>query len=126
MMANNMANAPNVWTQMNYIPPRGQCNHKPSLLAAKCPCLRFMLHPLKVSLTFPISYPYGYSTILWSSMEPSTSDEQPGKPPSANSYSPIYNPRFQRLIFTRLERRRYQGCVVHARLMVMFTVIVEL
>jgi hypothetical protein len=33
---------------MNYVPPRGQCNHKPSLLAAKCPCLRFMLHPLKV------------------------------------------------------------------------------
>jgi len=43
-------NAPNVWTQMNYVPPRGQCNHKPSLLAAKCPCLRFMLHPLKVGL----------------------------------------------------------------------------
>ncbi|KAI4908410.1 hypothetical protein J4E90_009035 [Alternaria incomplexa] len=45
-------NAPNVWTQMNYVPPRGQCNHKPSLLAAKCPCLRFMLHPLKSSSSY--------------------------------------------------------------------------
>lgn len=44
------ASTSNVWTQMNYIPPRGQCNHKPSLLAARCPCLRFMLHPLKVSI----------------------------------------------------------------------------
>ncbi|KAF1941339.1 hypothetical protein EJ02DRAFT_423172 [Clathrospora elynae] len=44
--------APNVWTQMNYVPPRGQCNHKPSLLAAKCPCLRFMLHPLKSSSSY--------------------------------------------------------------------------
>ena len=44
-----MANgASNVWTQMNYVPPRGQCNHKASILAARCPCLRFMLHPLKV------------------------------------------------------------------------------
>ncbi|KAH6864664.1 hypothetical protein B0T12DRAFT_391009 [Alternaria alternata] len=50
-MANNSA-APNVWTQMNYVPPRGQCNHKPSLLAAKCPCLRFMLHPLKSSSSY--------------------------------------------------------------------------
>ncbi|USP81628.1 hypothetical protein yc1106_08902 [Curvularia clavata] len=43
---------PNVWTQMNYVPPRGPCNHKPSLLAAKCPCLRFMLHPLKSSSSY--------------------------------------------------------------------------
>ncbi|KNG49768.1 hypothetical protein DDE82_006254 [Stemphylium lycopersici] len=43
---------PNVWTQMNYVPPRGQCNHKPSLLAARCPCLRFMLHPLKSSSSY--------------------------------------------------------------------------
>ncbi|KAI8935435.1 hypothetical protein NX059_008012 [Plenodomus lindquistii] len=42
----------NVWTQMNYIPPRGQCNHKASILAAKCPCLRFMLHPLKSSSSY--------------------------------------------------------------------------
>jgi hypothetical protein len=40
--------APNVWTQMNYVPPRGQCNYKQSVLSPKCPCLRFMLHPLKV------------------------------------------------------------------------------
>ncbi|KAG9184975.1 hypothetical protein G6011_11805 [Alternaria panax] len=52
-MANNTAaGAPNVWTQMGYTPPRGQCNHKPSLLAAKCPCLRFMLHPLKSSSSY--------------------------------------------------------------------------
>ena len=37
---------PTVWT--NYTPPRGQCNYKPSIMSAKCPCLRFMLHPLKV------------------------------------------------------------------------------
>ncbi|EMD97856.1 hypothetical protein COCC4DRAFT_200773 [Bipolaris maydis ATCC 48331] len=44
--------SPNVWTQMNYVPPRGQCNHKPSLLVARCPCLRFMLHPLKSSSSY--------------------------------------------------------------------------
>ncbi|KAF2853139.1 hypothetical protein T440DRAFT_487609 [Plenodomus tracheiphilus IPT5] len=48
-----MANgASNVWTQMNYVPPRGQCNHKASILAARCPCLRFMLHPLKSSSSY--------------------------------------------------------------------------
>lgn len=40
--------APNVWTQMQYTPPRGSCNFKQSVLSPKCPCLRFMLHPLKV------------------------------------------------------------------------------
>ncbi|KAI2486650.1 hypothetical protein Ptr902_00783 [Pyrenophora tritici-repentis] len=47
-----MANTPNVWTQMNYVPPRGQCNHKASLLSSTCPCLRFMLHPLKVASSY--------------------------------------------------------------------------
>ncbi|KAF2488502.1 hypothetical protein BU16DRAFT_473881 [Lophium mytilinum] len=42
----------NIWAQMSYAPPRGQCNYKPSLMSAKCPCLRFMLHPLKSSSTF--------------------------------------------------------------------------
>ncbi|KAH4014864.1 hypothetical protein HBH69_165950 [Parastagonospora nodorum] len=42
----------NVWTQMNYIPPRGPCNHKPSMLSPKCPCLRFMLHPLKSTSSY--------------------------------------------------------------------------
>jgi len=37
---------------MNYAQPRGQCNYKPSLVSAKCPCMRFMLHPLKSSSTF--------------------------------------------------------------------------
>ncbi|KAF1911484.1 hypothetical protein BDU57DRAFT_507561 [Ampelomyces quisqualis] len=44
--------APNVWTQMNYVPPRGQCNYKQSVLSPKCPCLRFMLHPLKSASSF--------------------------------------------------------------------------
>ncbi|KAF1845038.1 uncharacterized protein K460DRAFT_405317 [Cucurbitaria berberidis CBS 394.84] len=48
-----MANGiPNVWTQMNYVPPRGPCNHKLSVLSPKCPCLRFMLHPLKSSSSY--------------------------------------------------------------------------
>lgn len=33
---------------MGYVPPRGQCNFKQSLMSPRCPCLRFMLHPLKV------------------------------------------------------------------------------
>ncbi|KAK7562652.1 hypothetical protein IWX92DRAFT_233254 [Phyllosticta citricarpa] len=41
-----------IWRQMNYTPPRGSCNHKDSLLSPKCPCLRFMLHPLKLSSSF--------------------------------------------------------------------------
>lgn len=35
---------------MNYTPPRGQCNHKHSLMSPACACLRFMLHPVKVNL----------------------------------------------------------------------------
>ncbi|KAF2193708.1 hypothetical protein K469DRAFT_618958 [Zopfia rhizophila CBS 207.26] len=50
-MAVNMVQ-PNVWTQMNYTPPRGQCNFKQSLMSPKCPCLRFMLHPLKSSSSY--------------------------------------------------------------------------
>ena len=42
----------NVWAQMNYTPPRGPCNFKQGVLSPRCPCLRFMLHPLKVG--FPI------------------------------------------------------------------------
>ncbi|KAH7396916.1 hypothetical protein DE146DRAFT_658165 [Phaeosphaeria sp. MPI-PUGE-AT-0046c] len=42
----------NVWTQMNYVPPRGQCNFKQSVLSPKCPCLRFMLHPLKSASSY--------------------------------------------------------------------------
>ncbi|KAF2449482.1 hypothetical protein P171DRAFT_427688 [Karstenula rhodostoma CBS 690.94] len=41
---------PTVWA--NYVPPRGQCNYKPSIMSAKCPCLRFMLHPLKSTSSF--------------------------------------------------------------------------
>jgi hypothetical protein len=42
-----------VWAAMNYAPPRGRCNHKTSLMSPACPCLRFMLHPIKVHLSFP-------------------------------------------------------------------------
>lgn len=45
-----MANPVDVWSQMGYVPPRGQCNYKQTVLSQKCPCLRFMLHPLKVCI----------------------------------------------------------------------------
>ncbi|KAF9700302.1 hypothetical protein EKO04_001293 [Ascochyta lentis] len=48
-MATSMAN---VWTQMGYVPPRGQCNFKHSIVSPRCPCLRFMLHPLKSSSSY--------------------------------------------------------------------------
>ncbi|KAK4503399.1 hypothetical protein PRZ48_004314 [Zasmidium cellare] len=35
-----------VWSAMEYQPPRGRCNYKTSILSS-CPCLRFMLHPVK-------------------------------------------------------------------------------
>ncbi|KAF2659903.1 hypothetical protein K491DRAFT_712199 [Lophiostoma macrostomum CBS 122681] len=41
----------NVWTQMNYVPPRGRCNFRVSMLST-CPCLRFMLHPLKSASSY--------------------------------------------------------------------------
>ncbi|OAL53670.1 hypothetical protein IQ07DRAFT_608982 [Pyrenochaeta sp. DS3sAY3a] len=48
-----MANVvPNIWSQMNYTPPRGQCNYKQSIVSQKCPCLRFMLHPLKSTSSY--------------------------------------------------------------------------
>ncbi|KAF2689914.1 hypothetical protein K458DRAFT_439054 [Lentithecium fluviatile CBS 122367] len=45
-------NALNIWSTMQYVPPRGQCNFKQSIMSAKCPCLRFMLHPLKSSSSY--------------------------------------------------------------------------
>ncbi|KAF1930124.1 uncharacterized protein M421DRAFT_385196 [Didymella exigua CBS 183.55] len=42
----------NVWTQMGYVPPRGQCNFKQTIVSSRCPCLRFMLHPLKSSSSY--------------------------------------------------------------------------
>jgi hypothetical protein len=39
---------PNIWGLMNYVPPRGGCNHKESLLSSRCSCQRFMIHPVKV------------------------------------------------------------------------------
>lgn len=46
VMAQNHSN--DIWTQMGYVPPRGACQHKQSLISQSCPCLRFMVHPLKV------------------------------------------------------------------------------
>lgn len=40
---------PSVWAAMNYTPPRGKCNFKNGLMSGTCSCLRFMLHPVKVS-----------------------------------------------------------------------------
>ena len=65
--------APNVWTQMNYVPPRGQCNFKQSIVTSKCPCLRYMLHPLKVRLEIIASTPTRFaiqSTFLPCANEP--------------------------------------------------------
>ncbi|KAF2403755.1 hypothetical protein EJ06DRAFT_546888 [Trichodelitschia bisporula] len=42
----------NIWTQMGYVPPQGPCFQKDSLLTPRCPCLRFMVHPLKVTTSF--------------------------------------------------------------------------
>ncbi|KAK1070840.1 hypothetical protein LTR12_001481 [Friedmanniomyces endolithicus] len=41
-----------VWSAMAYTPPRGTCNHKTSLMSPVCPCLRFMLHPVKAATSF--------------------------------------------------------------------------
>ncbi|KAF2110698.1 hypothetical protein BDV96DRAFT_198463 [Lophiotrema nucula] len=71
MMANNAV--PNVWTQMSYVPPRGQCNFKPSILAARCPCLRFMLHPLKSSSSYECDGCSHHAS--FHSMENKTEDE---------------------------------------------------
>ncbi|KAK0252016.1 hypothetical protein LTS09_012810 [Friedmanniomyces endolithicus] len=37
---------------MAYTPPRGTCNYKPSMMSLACPCLRFMLHPVKAATSF--------------------------------------------------------------------------
>ncbi|KAK4626926.1 hypothetical protein CLAFUW4_04236 [Fulvia fulva] len=50
----NMANqAPknSVWSAMDYKPPKGKCGYKTSILSS-CPCLRFMLHPVKAATSF--------------------------------------------------------------------------
>lgn len=38
--------------QMSYIPPKGPCNHKASIVSAACTCLRFMIHPIKAPTSF--------------------------------------------------------------------------
>ncbi|KAI4225453.1 MAG: hypothetical protein LQ349_007061 [Xanthoria aureola] len=47
----NQQQQANIWAQMAYIPPRGSCSQKLSLLTT-CPCFRFMIHPLKASTSF--------------------------------------------------------------------------
>ena len=37
---------------MSYVPPRGSCGFKPSLMSSSCACLRFMIHPLKAATSF--------------------------------------------------------------------------
>ncbi|KAL8749540.1 MAG: hypothetical protein Q9199_007622 [Rusavskia elegans] len=49
--AANQQQQANIWAQMSYIPPRGPCSQKLSLLTT-CPCFRFMIHPLKASTSF--------------------------------------------------------------------------
>ncbi|KAK5164866.1 uncharacterized protein LTR77_009530 [Saxophila tyrrhenica] len=44
--------ANSVWSAMTYVPPRGRCNYKTSLMSPACPCLRFMLHPVKAATSF--------------------------------------------------------------------------
>ncbi|CAD0090712.1 unnamed protein product [Aureobasidium mustum] len=46
-MSNMQVPANSVWSSMNYTPPRGSCNFKNGMISNKCPCLRFMLHPVK-------------------------------------------------------------------------------
>ncbi|KAL2046694.1 hypothetical protein ABVK25_011608 [Lepraria finkii] len=42
---------PNIWAQMEYVPPRGPCSQKTSMVSS-CACYRFMIHPLKVATSF--------------------------------------------------------------------------
>ncbi|KAI5208187.1 hypothetical protein E4T39_01597 [Aureobasidium subglaciale] len=51
-MANMQVPVNSVWSSMNYTPPRGSCNHKNGMISNKCPCLRFMLHPVKAATSF--------------------------------------------------------------------------
>ncbi|KAF2096576.1 hypothetical protein NA57DRAFT_78181 [Rhizodiscina lignyota] len=44
--------ANSIWSQMDYVPPRGSCNHKDGIMYPKCSCMRFMLHPLKSATSF--------------------------------------------------------------------------
>ncbi|KAF2025888.1 hypothetical protein EK21DRAFT_20227, partial [Setomelanomma holmii] len=64
---------PNVWTQMGYVAPRGQCNYKVSVLSPKCPCLRFMLHPLKSASSYECDGCNHHAS--FHSMENKTEDE---------------------------------------------------
>ncbi|KAM3425536.1 hypothetical protein BST61_g7483 [Cercospora zeina] len=47
----NQVPSNSVWSAMSYQPPRGGCNYKTSILSS-CPCLRFMLHPVKAATSF--------------------------------------------------------------------------
>ncbi|KAK4697736.1 hypothetical protein P7C71_g383, partial [Lecanoromycetidae sp. Uapishka_2] len=49
-MAATQAQA-NIWAQMAYVPPRGPCSQKTSMVSS-CACYRFMIHPLKAATSF--------------------------------------------------------------------------
>ncbi|KAI4089426.1 MAG: hypothetical protein LQ348_005399 [Seirophora lacunosa] len=49
--ANQQPQANSIWTRMNYVPPRGPCAQKLSMISS-CPCFRFMLNPLKAATSF--------------------------------------------------------------------------
>ncbi|KAL8956428.1 MAG: hypothetical protein Q9193_006058 [Seirophora villosa] len=49
--ANQQPQANSIWAQMDYVPPRGACAQKLSMISA-CPCFRFMLNPLKAATSF--------------------------------------------------------------------------
>ena len=36
----------------HYVPPRGPCGYKTSLMSPACTCLRFMIHPVKAATSF--------------------------------------------------------------------------
>ncbi|MCJ1371308.1 hypothetical protein MMC20_002523 [Loxospora ochrophaea] len=44
--------AGNIWKLGSYLPPRGPCNYKVSLISPACTCLRFMVHPAKAASSF--------------------------------------------------------------------------
>ena len=37
---------------MSYVPPRGPCGYKASIMTSACTCLRFMIHPIKAPTSF--------------------------------------------------------------------------
>ncbi|KAH0292938.1 hypothetical protein M436DRAFT_60331 [Aureobasidium namibiae CBS 147.97] len=89
--------ANSVWSSMNYTPPRGSCNHKNGMISNKCPCLRFMLHPVKAATSFECDgcgHHASYHNLdnpsedailaKWSAQERTASNQQPPTTSSRN------------------------------------------